>query len=630
MSSRARMPSGRRLPGGTHAARRNLSLLPKILVALLVALALGSVATVVLETRLARAALREQARDMLQSELDALQAGFVEQQTVLEKGLRSAAQKLALHDRNIPGRQSELVTEVSRVQRDLGLDSLTVLTDRGETVVSLGVPIVAPPPDALPGLSRGSARPLLRTTGGDYVQTSVVPVRARPERLLLVGGTLFGSAAAYRLRGLVGHDVILVADGAVAGATLGRPITDPPGFGGARPERPPSALTLDGTEAYVDYVSVAHASQPWEASGWIGLVVPEPVAALDRSLTRNRLVGIFLLGFVALGVAWVLFRHLTRPLKDLVAVARRIAVGNLDAPFAVEARDEVGELAEALERMRRAIRNQVDVISQQSQALRASSERMVNAEEEERRRLANVLHDGIQRELVMLRMRLASARREINRHPEQIEAIWSELVCEVDAVVESVRHTSHHIYPAILQDQGLGPALHSLAGRSPVSLRVRLQPDPLPRLSRSVEASAYFLVSEAVTNALKHGRASNLHVTVRFDENAQVLFTGVSDNGYGFDASAVSGCDFLVHLRDRVEALGGHLDIRSAPGQGSEVEACLPVDVTPARPAAASNGGAASTRRGQLRTARGVRVNRVNVAGRTAPPRPSGSNLSPR
>lgn len=605
-----------------------MSLLPKILAALMVALSLGSVATVVLETRLARAALREQARELLRSQLEVLRAGFVQRQTVVEKGLRSAAQALALHDPNVRSHHADVVTEVGRVQRDFELDAVSVLTDRGETVVTLGVPVAAPPPDALSTLAQGPARLLLPTPDGDYVHAVVVPVRASPPRLLLIGGTSFGDAAAYQLRDLVGNDVILVADGAVAGSTLSMPITDPPGFPAGPNSGSPALITLDGSEAFVAYVPVAQASHPWESSGSVGLLVAEPVAALDRSLVRNRLVGAFMLALVALVVAWVIFRQLTRPLKRLVAVARRIASGDLDAPFAAPTRDEVGELAESLERMRQAIRNHMEVISQQSLALRASSERIVNAGEEERRRLANDLHDGIQRELVMLRMRLASARREVSRHPERLDHIWSELARDVDALVESVRETSHTIFPSVLQDQGLGPALHSLAGRSPVTIRVHLQPDPLPPLARSVQASAYFIVSEAVTNALKHGRALNVIIDVRFEQEEQLLYVGVSDDGCGFDASAARSGELLLHLRDRVTALGGLLDVTSGLGQGSRLEAQLPLAGSSD---AAFDGGATSTlgREPEPESSR-LGVSPASAAGRTAPLQRAGSNPSPR
>ncbi len=616
-----------------------MSLLPKILAALLVALSLSSLATVVLEIRLARTALREQAREVLGSELEVLRAGFVQRRSTIERGLRSAAQTLELHDPNLPGQHADLVTKVSRVQRDLGLDALTVLNGRGEKVVSLGVPIATPPQGSLSILTRGTAHLLLRTQDGGYLNVVVVPVNVDhattnpspvplPPRLVLLAGTSFGHAAAYQLRDLVAHDVILVADDAVAGNTFSVPIAEPPGWATAADPDSPAAIKLDGSETFVDYVRVAQASQPWEASGWIGLVLPEPVAALDRSLVRNRLVGASLLALVALAVAWFLFLHLTRPLKRLVTVARRIASGDLNAPFAVKTRDEVGELADALEWMRVALHNQIDVISQQSLALRASSERIVNAQEEERRRLANDLHDGIQRELVMLRMRLASARRQVGRDPERIDEIWPELAREVDAIVESVRRTSHSIFPAVLQDQGLSAALHSLAARSSVSMRVQLQPDPLPPLPRSLEVSAYFIVSEAVTNALKHGGASAVNVTLMVSK--ELLKVGVSDDGCGFDASAAESSEVLVHLRDRVTALGGRLHVRSTLEEGSHVEALLPVGAAHSPATIASNRGASSISRNKSELAdRRARVRPSSAAGRTAPPQPAGSSRSP-
>lgn len=205
--------------------------------------------------------------------------------------------------------------------------------------------------------------------------------------------------------------------------------------------------------------------------------------------------------------------------------------------------------------------------------------------DEQRRRLARDLHDGIQQRLVVLRMRLGVARWTLPDDPPRAQEVWSELAGELDRIIDDLRETSRGIFPSLLADRGLAAALHGHLGRLPVSVRLHL--DRLPRLRPEVESSAFFLVSEAVTNALKHAGPSLLTITVsvRGDD----LAVAVADDGRGFNPRPVAGGG-LGHMRDRVAALGGTLTVASRPGSGTEVRAVLPLRPRPpsggpARPA---------------------------------------------
>lgn len=195
--------------------------------------------------------------------------------------------------------------------------------------------------------------------------------------------------------------------------------------------------------------------------------------------------------------------------------------------------------------------------------------------DEERRRLARDLHDGVQQQLVVLRMRLQLTRWTLPEDPFRAQEIWSQLEAEVEGIIEHLREVSRGIYPSILADRGLTAALHGLASRVPLRIKLVTDPDPLPRLDPRLESGVYFLVQEAVTNALKHGGAGRLVIDVRAREGR--LEVDVSDDGRGFDPSAIGEAGGLRNMRERAAALGGSLLISSAPGAGARIRAAFPL-----------------------------------------------------
>jgi PAS domain S-box-containing protein len=202
----------------------------------------------------------------------------------------------------------------------------------------------------------------------------------------------------------------------------------------------------------------------------------------------------------------------------------------------------------------------------------ASRARIVAAADEGRRRLERDLHDGAQQRLVALGLQLhlteASVPADLQALGEQLGDIASGLT----GVTVELQEISRGIHPAILSKGGIGPALKTLARRSAVPVTLELAIDR--RLPDSVEVGAYYVVSEALTNAAKHSRAS--HVAVRGQAKDDVLSLSISDDGIG-------GADFargsgLIGLKDRVEALGGRLRIVSPAGRGTSLDATIPLD----------------------------------------------------
>jgi signal transduction histidine kinase/tetratricopeptide (TPR) repeat protein len=284
------------------------------------------------------------------------------------------------------------------------------------------------------------------------------------------------------------------------------------------------------------------------------------------------------LAAAAVALSWIIRRAVTRPLSLLARTARQVAAGNLEAHFSQTSNDEIGQLASALEIMTLELRSQLDLIGSQADALRDSSKRLASVQDEERRRLSRDLHDGLQQQLVVLRMALGLAPERMRAEPERARELFAELGAELDRVIDRVREVSHNLYPAILRDAGLSSALRSQASRLPIATHVTSEPDPLPRLPREIESSAYFILSEAVANVLKHAEATDITVALALEGGQLVL--SVADNGRGFPREA--GTDEpappggLTHMDDRVRSLGGRLFVTSG-ADGTAIRASLPL-----------------------------------------------------
>jgi signal transduction histidine kinase len=207
--------------------------------------------------------------------------------------------------------------------------------------------------------------------------------------------------------------------------------------------------------------------------------------------------------------------------------------------------------------------------------LNASRARVVAAADETRRRLERDLHDGIQQRLVSLALRARTAE-ETPQLPIDVRAELSQLTDGLRAAIDEVREFSRGIHPAILSESGLKPALQSLARRLPVPVKLDL--DLGQRLPEPLEVAAYYVVSEAFTNAVKHARASVIELTAH-RRDGRLMLT-VHDDGIGdADPSRGSG---IIGLTDRVEALGGTISLVSPPGAGTMLQVQLPTDLADA------------------------------------------------
>jgi signal transduction histidine kinase len=203
-------------------------------------------------------------------------------------------------------------------------------------------------------------------------------------------------------------------------------------------------------------------------------------------------------------------------------------------------------------------------------AVRESRGRIVTATDAERRRIERDLHDGAQQRLLALALALRSAeRRHQGKLDPELETTLDAAVGELQGAVEELRELTHGLHPTILAEQGLEAALASLAARMPlpVDVDVRLAERPEP----AVEAAAYFVASEALTNVVKHAGARAVSITAT--ERDGFVRLEVSDDGVG---GADAGGSGLRGLADRIDALGGRLAVESRSGSGTRVYAEIP------------------------------------------------------
>jgi signal transduction histidine kinase len=222
-----------------------------------------------------------------------------------------------------------------------------------------------------------------------------------------------------------------------------------------------------------------------------------------------------------------------------------------------------GETQES--RRARELRSRVD-------DLRDARQRILAAADEERRRIERDLHDGAQQRLVAVTLTLRLAESRIESDPASAALLIAQAREEAQRAVEELRELARGIHPALLSDHGLAAALEALATRAPVPVEVSGVPDD--RLCEPVEAAAYFVTAEALTNVAKYARATQASVHLSIEDDC--LRLRVSDDGVGgADLATGSG---LRGLRDRVDALDGRLELDSPPGGGTTVTVEIPVD----------------------------------------------------
>lgn len=214
-------------------------------------------------------------------------------------------------------------------------------------------------------------------------------------------------------------------------------------------------------------------------------------------------------------------------------------------------------------------------LDRQAHELVRSRTRLVQAQEAERRRIERDIHDGIQQQMVALMAKVELARARLQSDPAHAEVALAEVQEMVRQAHAALREFARGIHPAVLGDRGLEEAIQACVARLPIGVSIEVDPAIRgARFAPEVEGAAYFLISEGLTNMMKHAMADQ--AAVRLRASAGCLHIEITDNGRGFDPSAtrVSG---LRGLCDRMEALGGSLRVVAAPQQGTQLIGMLPI-----------------------------------------------------
>jgi signal transduction histidine kinase len=214
-------------------------------------------------------------------------------------------------------------------------------------------------------------------------------------------------------------------------------------------------------------------------------------------------------------------------------------------------------------------------IQTQALELRASRQRIVAAQDTERRRLERNIHDGAQQHLVAMAVRLRLVRGVLAADPQKARTMLGELEGQIDDALETLRGLSAGIYPPLLQDEGPAAALADHARSAPVP--VTIEAGPPERHPIELEAAIYFCVLEGLQNATKYAAASAIAIELGSTETS--VWFEVRDDGVGFDPSATLEGTGLAGMRDRLAVLGGRVTLRSRPGEGTSVRGEVPLGV---------------------------------------------------
>ena len=331
------------------------------------------------------------------------------------------------------------------------------------------------------------------------------------------------------------------------------------------------------------------------------VVLEQPVdiaLALPHDL-QNRLLIATGLGFLAaLVVAWITTRHVVKPTEQLTTAAGRMAGGDLTSPIEVLADDEVGLLAESLEAMRQqlaAARRAADQtkaelelrVTDRTARLDALLGQTINAQEDERRRLARELHDETAQTLAALSITLDRARDELTESSPAARAHIGEARTTAARLLAETRRMILGLRPAVLDDMGLLPAIRwyteTAFGDGGVEVVVVVEPaEAAPRLPPYLEVALFRIAQEAISNVTKHAQARRVIIRLAFDPQHVTLT--VSDDGVGFDVGPIAegrpsaaGRVGLIGMQERVRLIAGEIEIQSSPRAGTTIVVRVPL-----------------------------------------------------
>ncbi len=308
----------------------------------------------------------------------------------------------------------------------------------------------------------------------------------------------------------------------------------------------------------------------------------KPVARALASTTAKQMMIAGLMSLLAVAAAYGLTNVLTRPIQDLVDANAAVARGDLTRKTSVQTNDEVGRLGRAFNEMTESLRRSREEIENLSNMRSQLVNKVISAQEEERKRIARELHDETGQALtsLMLCMRALEGSEDLSGVHHGLEQLRSMTAVALD----KVKRLSLELRPSILDDLGLVAALERYASdySSQYGIKVQMRVVEMDgvRLPRQTEVAIYRIVQESLTNVAKHARAGIISLTVK--READTVVVAVMDNGRGFDLQALMGSGDtsarlgLFGMEERAALVGGRLSIRSHVGEGTEVSVQIP------------------------------------------------------
>jgi signal transduction histidine kinase len=317
----------------------------------------------------------------------------------------------------------------------------------------------------------------------------------------------------------------------------------------------------------------------------VGLVGKDDLAP-DLYLGHIVLLALAMSLTLSFGLTLLFRNSVLRRIEDLAGAMRSVDRGELDVYVAPLAGDELDDMGASFNDMVARLRDRESLrehnarlvvdLTQQAAELRDSRARLVKASDTARRQVERDLHDGAQQRLLVLGLKLAMARRNVQDDPLVTATQLDDLQHELDCAVRELRELAHGIYPAVLENEGLSVALDDAIQRAAITSELRC--DTTTRYPSEIEAAVYFCCLEALQNAAKHA-GPDATVNLTLTDHDDQLTVHLRDNGHGFDTSAAAPGSGLQNMTDRLGALGGTLSITSATGQGTSITGTIPLTI---------------------------------------------------
>jgi len=311
--------------------------------------------------------------------------------------------------------------------------------------------------------------------------------------------------------------------------------------------------------------------------------------ALNRQI-RDLLLKSILMGIVfillGLGITFVIVRQITNPLNKLTREVDALGRGAAVEQVPVETKDEIGRLAEAFNSMYESLSLRENALKESEARLRLLSSRLLNAQEDERKRLSKELHDELGQALAHLKHRVRSIQRKFSaNNPSALGRECEDIGRYIDLTIENVRRLSRDLRPSVLEHFGLPTALRWLfenfQKQHVLQITVDMEEADFS-FSPEDETNIYRIFQEALTNIERHARAVHIFFSVK-NEAGCVIFQ-IRDDGVGFDIPKAMGVDAagegmgLAAMQERANMLGARLEFVSRPGQGTSITLTVPTE----------------------------------------------------